>query len=192
VLLVRVGLERGAAVAGATFVLHVPAAPTPLPPPLMLLPAPPLAPPPRDCPAPPTLSTVDVPFFGRAIGRAPLYIVGVRGQPLTVHLGGPDGMAYTQYGWVAQIEWALMPEYAGRVTVSADYLVDGSRALMTESQWQAPSTSVVLDPLPANGVPMAPHWNEWIGTLFLPGAGCATLHAQWFGGAWTIPFAAGR
>lgn len=191
-VLIHLRRGAGAPATGAMLVLHPPAAPRMLPPPLVLLPTPPLAAAPNDCSPAPPLSMVEMPVFGLGVGRAPVYVAGLQGHPLKLRLGGPDGKAYTQYGWLAQIEWALDPGYAQRVTVSVGYPHAGSVGLLTVSQWRAPAPSAVLDPVAADDVPMRPHWNEWMGTVFLPVAGCYLLQASWSGGAWAIPFAAGR
>jgi hypothetical protein len=164
----------------------------PISPPLTLLPAPTLASPPRTCPGPPPLTTVEVPFFGPALGLAPTYVIGPRGQPLTLRLGGPDGRAYTRLGWLGQIEWALSPGALDRITVSVVRLSDGLPALLTVGPRRQPATTGVLDPQSANDGPTGPHWREWLGAVYLPGAGCYALEATWPGGSWQIPFAAGR
>jgi hypothetical protein len=170
-----------------------PAPSSALPPPLVDLPAPPLAAPPANCPAPPAFSTVTVPFFGPAIGFSPIYVVGLHGQPLTLHLGGPDGRAYTQYGWLAQIVWAMAPGFAAPATISVSRLSDGQALLLTSGPGREPATSAVLQPAASAGIStLHAQWNEWLGMLFLPDAGCYTLRVAWPGGGWSIPFAAGR
>lgn len=156
--------------------------------PTLLMP-PPLGQVPQNCPPGPTPQSIfsDV---GPAVGRTPLWAIGFDGPHAVIKI--PPYFTYTPYGWTWKLIWRMQASYTYPIMLSGTNLHDGS-LLWFQIDEQVPSTSPILDPLPAERhVPNAGSWIDWRSYLYIPVAGCYALEAKWPGGHWRITFAAGR
>lgn len=185
------------------------ATPSPYPSPTLIAPA--VGPIPANCP--PSTPLVDF-SSGQTypgVGGSDVWMVGfvergggpVSGQPATAQIVEPrqsDGNGfYTPNGWPIQIFVYIKANLTQTITVTGHDLHTGY------SLWFSHDTSVsniVHEAVPVvtidasdNGVvgkTADGQWKIWFGVLYLPGAGCYALHANWPGGGWVANFAAGR
>jgi hypothetical protein len=154
----------------------------------------------------PTLTPGGPPFWGGAIGRAPVLLGGFIGPYATMPLGpAASGMAYdwaapySSYGWPAPIGLILQTGATGPVTLAGWDMRTGYPlwfGFITAGEWGAPRQVLpvfALDPahpsVPVGGWTDAERF--WYGYAFLPGAGCYTLAASWPGGGWQVIVSAG-
>jgi len=183
------------------------ATPSPYPTPTLIAPA--IGPIPANCP--PSTRLVDfapntiIPGVGGS-GVWLVGLVGTGGNPLagqraTAKIGGPQPIpsAYTHAGWPIWVEVLARSDVAQTVTFTGRDLRTGY------SLWFSPDSNkpdaiaeaapvVTIDFSAATtGVTTSDaQWKTWFGVLYLPGAGCYTLQANWPGSGWVVNFAAGR
>jgi hypothetical protein len=171
----------------------VPAAtPTPTPTPLVASAAN-VGPVPQTCPPgpPPTYVNSEV---GPGVGSFPVWAIGFAGPRATIHLNGwSEDPSFVQYGWNYKILWVMSDSSPGPVTLRGGSLHD-SALLWFQIGDQAPTRSPVLSPSHPDPdfvtVTNSP-WTDFPSYIFIPKADCYYLEAQWPGGSWHIPFAAG-
>lgn len=146
-----------------------------------------LGPPPRDCNGPTPKEVAS--FVGPAVGESPIWAVGPVGPHATIELGGR-----TKWGWRAKVLLMIEPRHEGTVTVRGTS-ADGGSPIWFKTSGRfvlGPTTELVLDPQNP-GIPVQHgQWKEWPSTFYIPKAGCYFLEAQWDGGSWRLPFAAGK
>jgi hypothetical protein len=154
-------------------------------------PPPVLGPVPTTCPTNPAPTTIN-PFFGRAIGMRPVWVIGFS-PGLTLRMGPSQSIAHGPHGWYVKVAWVVAPDYRQRVTLRGAPLA-GGRPLWFQIGGQLPSTTPVLDPrYPVATAPNQPAgWAAFPSYLFIPHAGCYVVEADWPGGMWRLAFAAGR
>jgi hypothetical protein len=132
------------------------------------------------------------------VGHAPVWVGDFSGPYATMYLfpepvpveAFPNG-----YGWTVALSLEVQSNYKGPVTLSGSGLGNGIPLLFTYGPLENPTTSFPLDtrypavpPIHIGGNSLRDAWNV---TMFLPAAGCYTLHAAWYGGDWQMNFAAG-
>jgi hypothetical protein len=124
----------------------------------------------------------------------------VSGQRATAKIGGPQAInsAYTSAGWPIQIMVLAKTDFAQTVTITGRDLRTGY------SLWFSPDSNnpgAIAEAAPIATIDFSAstgpstsdgQWKIWFGVLYLPGAGCYTLQANWPGDGWVVNFAAGR
>lgn len=181
------------------------ATPSPFPTPTLITPA--IGSVPASCP--PSTRLVD--FAPTAtipgVGGSDIWMVGlvgpggypIAGQRATAKIGAPSRIivSYTPYGWPFGIMVLARSDFAETVTITGQDLRTG-HDLWFSPEANARNTAVETAPIltidfsqPAAGSSDG-QWKIWFGVLYLPGAGCYTLQANWPGGGWVANFAAGR
>ena len=196
---------------GAIVQIVYPTAPpptvTPYPTPTLIAPA--VGSVPANCP--PGAALVD--FAPTAIipgvGGGDVWVVGLvgpsgnatSGQRATAKIGGPQAInsAYTSAGWPIQMMVLARTDFAQTVTIT------GHDLRTRYSLWFSPDSNqpdAIAEAAPAATIDFSDYgslggtsdgqWKIWFGVLYLPGAGCYTLQANWPGDGWVVNFAAGR
>lgn len=158
---------------------------------------PPIGPIPTTCGASPTADPVGPPTIGRAVGAGPVWVDGFDGGAAIIHIARHATGTYTSNGWPVPIALAFKRPFSATVTVDAE-VVPGFAPLWFSFQGPnggtSPSAGFTLDP--QHDQNLSPSWDDtatfWFGTLFLPGAGCYALDANWSSGSWSKLFAAGE
>lgn len=195
---------------GAIIQIVYPTAPpptvTPYPTPTLIAPA--IGSVPANCPP----STPLVDFAPTAtipgVGGTDVWMVGllgpggypVAGQRATAKIGAPSRIivSYTSYGWPFEIMvLARRSDFAQTVTITG-------QDLRTEHNlWFSPeanASNTLVEKAPILTIDLSQpfagssdgQWKIWFGVIYLPGAGCYTLQANWPGGGWNVNFAAGK
>ena len=207
----RVFGPRPTPTSGAIVQIVYPTAPpptvTPYPTPTLIAPA--VGSVPANCP--PGAALVD--FAPTAIipgvGGGDVWVVGLvgpsgnatSGQRATAKIGGPQAInsAYTSAGWPIQMMVLARTDFAQTVTIT------GHDLRTRYSLWFSPDSNqpdAIAEAAPAATIDFSDYgslggtsggqWKIWFGVLYLPGAGCYTLQANWPGDGWVVNFAAGR
>ncbi|HUY78912.1 MAG TPA: hypothetical protein VMV29_19220 [Ktedonobacterales bacterium] len=160
-----------------------------------------LGPIPSDCAPNRTDSSVGAPGLGTAVGHDPVWVDAFDGPTATLSIPAHGGTQFTQYGWQVGIVLVFTTGYSAPVTLS------GNAAKTNLPLWfgalnpladpgintQAPTTDFTIDAQQAqtNGGGVSGDIVFYQVAMYLPGAGCYTLGANWPGGRWLIGFAAG-
>jgi hypothetical protein len=124
---------------------------------------------------------------GRLVGYSAWYIANHR-----LALGFGDR---TRYGYPQKIFWQLTRGARGPITLTGWNLRTNQRIWFGEPLPQA--HPIALVPPPVIAWPSGLVRNHFVhgasapSLSFVPSAGCYVLRAQWRGGGWSIPFAAG-
>jgi len=106
----------------------------------------------------------------------------------------PSYFDYTQYGWPWKVIWRVSTRYTQPVQLHGGSLRTGTPLWFQIGE--PASTTPILDPRPdeqqiaQSGNPT--EFVEWKSYLYIPGAGCYYVEADWPGGSWRVTFAAGR
>ena len=195
--------------AGPIFQIVYPTAPpptvTPYPAPTLIAPA--IGSVPANCSPGDTLVDFAPTAIIPGVGGTDVWAVGfvgadgkaVAGQRATAKIGGPQPInsAYTSAGWPIQIMVLAKTDFAQTVTITG-------RDLRTSySLWFSPDSNnpdAIAEAAPVVTIDFSQsmsgttdgQWKIWFGVLYLPGAGCYTLQANWPGDGWVVNFAAGR
>jgi hypothetical protein len=135
---------------------------------------------------------------GQMVGRAPVWVGDFSGPYATLYLfpepvpveAFPNG-----YGWTVALSLEVQSNYKGPVMLSGSALGNAIPLLFTYGPLENPTTSFPLDTrypaVPPVDIGRDGLRDAWNVTMFLPAAGCYTLHAAWHGGDWQVNFAAG-
>lgn len=183
------------------------ATPSPYPSPTLIVPA--IGPIPTNCP--PSTRLVDF-SSGQTypgVGGSDVWLDGLgetngtfeSGQRATVNFGTYQftDNNYTLHGWPLHVQVYIKANLTQTITLTGHDLQTGY------SLWFSHDTNdpyAVSDGAPVITIDASDYgsvsktsdrqWKFWVGVLYLPGAGCYALHANWPGGGWVANFAAGR
>jgi len=104
---------------------------------------------------------------------------------------------YTQAGWPVPVTVFIRHGFAQSITLTGHDLTTGY-SLWLSPDANNPGSIAEAAPLatidPAHGLAQTrdASWDIWSGVLYLPGAGCYIVQANWPGNGWFVDFAAGR
>jgi hypothetical protein len=179
--------------------------PSPYPTPTLIAPA--VGPVPANCP--PSARLVD--FAPTAtipgVGGSEVWLIGFvgpggdpeTGQRATAKIGAAQRIiaSYTAEGWPFEVQALARSDFAQTVTIT------GYDLRTNYNLWFSPETNsrnTVVQTAPVLTIDFSQstasssdgQWKIWFGVLYLPGAGCYTLHTNWPGGGWDVNFAAGQ
>ncbi|HEY7339345.1 MAG TPA: hypothetical protein VH591_00570 [Ktedonobacterales bacterium] len=169
----------------------------------------------RLAPLPYPTPTLDVPAIGTVAAtcapETPLVDFGA--GETSAGAGGPDvwfiassakpgyvqlpQSNYTQTGWPVPVTVFIRHGFAQTITLTGHDLTTGY------SLWLSPDANnpgsiakaaplATIDPAQSLAHTRDARWDIWSGVLYLPGAGCYIIQANWPGNGWFIDFAAGR
>ena len=196
---------------GAIIQIVYPTAPpptgTPYPSPTLIAPA--LGPVPTNCPPSAPLVDFAPNTIIPGVGGSGVWLVGfvgpggnpVAGQRATEKIAGPQRIpsAYTYAGWPIWVEVLAGSDFAQTVTLTGRDLRTGYSLWFSPDSNKPDATAeaapVVTIDFSASTPDIATsdaQWKTWFGIIYLPGAGCYTLQANWPGDGWVVNFAAGR
>ncbi|HEV2461114.1 MAG TPA: hypothetical protein VGS80_22405 [Ktedonobacterales bacterium] len=182
----------------------LPATPTPSPYPTPTLVAPAIGPVPNDCPPGATLTAFDPAATGPGVGSTDVWLyagafLGPHGDVVdphaTAHLGTLRPSDYTEYGWPVQVLVLVKPGLSQVITATGFDLHTGFAPFWLTPETEVNETvapTITIDPSQLQSFTSDGQWKIWFGIVYLPGAGCYVLHADWAGGGWQAFFAAGR
>jgi hypothetical protein len=144
---------------------------------------------PRDCRAAPLVRRRVSAAYAPLLGSEPVWFgpyVAVD-QRLAI-LRIPGDAPRTRDGWRVKFLWIVRANAPGPITVTgADAR---GRRLLFEVEGATPTEAARLDPAAADAV--ASGFVEFPSYVYVPGAGCFVLNADWSGGGWRLRFGAGR
>lgn len=147
-------------------------------------------------PAPQNCALTPPVTASREIGQSPVWLFGFDGPRATIHLRGfSEPVAHNVYGWPTLIQLMVKQNFTQPVTLSGNNAGSGPTIFFGFYPGERPLDSIILGTQQSviNPIQHEPGQKAtWIVTMFLFGAGCYYLKAQWPGGSWTIHFAAGR
>jgi hypothetical protein len=180
--------------------------PTSAPVPTAALAAPSLGSAPTDCPS---STATSLPIVGipnqrtYAVGGPDVWVGGFDSARAVMSISRDATDQYSQWGWPLGIALDLKGSFHAPVTLVAFDAATNSplwwafavnEDYVVPAAYTVPAPAFTIDPQQDQGLT----WRDdgtakwWDGTLYLPGAGCYTLHASWQGGGWTATFAAGQ
>lgn len=125
----------------------------------------------------------------------------ISGQHATAKIGGPQPInsAFTSAGWPIQMMVLARTDFAQTVTITGRDLRTGYDLWFSPDSNNpndvaeaAPIATIDFSDYGSLGGTSGGQWKIWFGVLYLPGAGCYTLQANWPGDGWVVNFAAGR
>jgi hypothetical protein len=132
------------------------------------------------------------------VGYAPVWVGDFNGPYATMYLlpePVPVEVFPNGYGWMVTLSLKVQSNYKGPVMLVGWGLGDGIPLLFAHDPFDNPTVSFPLDtrypavsPIHIDGNKLRDAWNV---IMFLPAAGCYSLHAAWHGGDWQVNFAAG-
>lgn len=127
-------------------------------------------------------------------GGPDVWFVARSAKPGYIQL--PQGK-YTPAGWPVPVTVYIKHGLAQTITLTGHDLTTGY-SLWVSPDANDPDTLAEAAPLatidPTHGLAHTrdARWDVWTGVLYLPGAGCYIVQANWPGNGWFIDFAAGR
>ncbi len=104
---------------------------------------------------------------------------------------------YTLAGWPVPVMVYIKHGFTQTITLTGHDLLTGYNLWLSPDA-TSPGSIAETAPLatinPGQGLAhtIDAQWDIWSGVLYLPGAGCYIVQANWPGNGWTIDFAAGR
>lgn len=121
--------------------------------------------------------------------------VSASGHRAVAEIGLLSPNNYTLAGWPVQV-MVLVKNGATRTITLTGHDLHTGYSLGWSADANNPGAVEEAAPLalidPNHPVGYAGDFSIWFGVLYLPGAGCYTIHASWPSGSWTVNFAAGR
>lgn len=104
---------------------------------------------------------------------------------------------YTVAGWPVPVTVFIRHGFGQTVTLTGHDLTTGYNLWLSPDANNPGSIAeatplATIDPTRVLAHTRDARWDVWSGVLFLPGAGCYIVQANWPGNGWSIDFAAGR
>lgn len=127
-------------------------------------------------------------------GGPDVWFIARSAQPGDVQLPQSN---YTVAGWPVPVTVFIKHGFGQTITLTGHDLTTGY-SLWLSADANNPGSIAKAAPLamidPTHGLAHTrdARWDVWSGVLYLPGAGCYIVQANWPGNGWTIDFAAGR
>lgn len=182
--------------------------PTPSPFPTPTLIAPVVGPVPANCPPSTRLVAFAPDTVIPGVGGSGVWLIGffgpgnnsMMGQPATARMGGLLPSDYTRVGWPVQVQLLIKIDMTQTITIRGKDLRTGYNLWLSADannpgaiDEATPFATIDANEYSSLSRTSDAQWKIWFGVLYLPGAGCYTLQANWPGGnGWTVNFAAGR
>ncbi|GAC1344416.1 MAG: hypothetical protein NVS4B7_13930 [Ktedonobacteraceae bacterium] len=134
------------------------------------------------------------------VGYEPVWVTDFSGPYATMHLfltDVPVAAFSNGFGWTASLLVEISVNYRGPVTLSGSSLNGNSPLLFSfNDDDQEQVFSITLNTQQPGEAPYHinadTQRNMWNIIMYVPAAGCYTLHASWPNGEWRVNFAAGR
>lgn len=181
--------------------------PSPYPTPTLIAPA--IGPIPANCPRSTPLVDFAPDETYPGVGGSDVWMIGfvesgggpVSGRPATAQIGalqqGKGNTVYTPAGWPIPVLVYIKADMTQTITITGRDLRTGyniwfSHDYNNPDNFGAATPAATIDTSQLSGSTTDRKWNIWFGVIYLPGAGCYTLHANWPSGGWNVNFAAGR
>lgn len=179
--------------------------PSPYPTPTLIVPA--IGPIPTNCPlgTPPVDFAPDTVIPG--VGGSDVWLVAgaflgalgphvsATGHRAVVEIGLLSPNNYTLAGWPVQVMVLVKNGSTHTISLTGHDLHTGY-SLWWSADANNPGAVEEAAPLAlidtTHPMGYTGDFSIWFGVLYLPGAGCYTIHASWPSGSWTVNFAAGR
>ncbi len=156
---------------------------------------------PPNCSPDKTVPSLGAPGLGTAVGHDPVWVDAFDGAAATLSIPTHGGNQFTQYGWQVTIELVFTNNFNAPVTLIGNSLTTNYPLWFgsyfpddtPNGPGQAPTTSFTIDSqqAQAEGAGVSGNTVFYPISLYLPGADCYHLSANWPGGGWQIAFAAG-
>lgn len=130
------------------------------------------------------------------VGGSDVWFIASNGNGKRDDVELPTGN-YTPAGWPIPVMIFIKHGFTQTITLTGHDLLTGYNLWLSPDA-TSPGSIAETAPLatinPGQGLAhtIDAQWDIWSGVLYLPGAGCYIVQANWPGNGWTIDFAAGR